>query len=61
MEQKDKVTNETTANTQKGGGASGYDVEREKQQVEQEREDMNNERDTDQLNVEENQQETPKP
>jgi hypothetical protein len=39
----------------KGGGASGYDVEREQQQVNKERGDMHNERDLQQLNVEERQ------
>jgi hypothetical protein len=36
-----------------GGGAAGYDADREQQEVNKEREDMNNERDLDELNVEE--------
>lgn len=37
---------------QSGGGASGYDVKREQEQVNQEREDMHSERDLGELNVE---------
>lgn len=40
---------------QSGGGATGYDVQREQQQVNQEQEHMHNERPQEDLNVEESQ------
>lgn len=43
---------EVNAGNQDGGGAAGYDVSREQQQISKEQEDMHNERDQDQLNVE---------
>jgi hypothetical protein len=39
-----------------GGGAGGYDADREQQEVNKEREDMNSERDLDDLNVDKEQQ-----
>ncbi|RYD58141.1 MAG: hypothetical protein EOP56_04260 [Sphingobacteriales bacterium] len=40
---------------QKGGGATGYDVEREQEQVNREQDKMHSERDLDRLSVEEHQ------
>jgi hypothetical protein len=40
------------ASTQKGGGGSGYDVNREKEQINKEQEKMHNERDNEKLNPE---------
>lgn len=40
---------------QSSGGATGYDVQREQQQISQEREEMHNERPKEDLNVEESQ------
>jgi hypothetical protein len=42
----------------KGGGAGGYDPAKEQQEVNKERDKMHNERDLDQLNVEEQQNKT---
>jgi hypothetical protein len=47
--------NDDDGRQRQGGGATGYDVEREQQQVDKERGDMHNERDLQQLNVEEHQ------
>jgi hypothetical protein len=45
----------TTGSTQKGGGGSGYDVNREQEQINREQEEMHNERDKEQLDVEKTQ------
>jgi hypothetical protein len=45
----------STGSTQKGGGGSGYDVNREQEQINREQEEMHKERDQDQLEVEKTQ------
>lgn len=47
-----KLTDQPSGGTQQGGGAGGYDVNREQEQINKEREDMNSERDLDDVDVE---------
>lgn len=50
---------QASAGGKEGGGASGYDVDREQNEINKEQEQMHNERDLDRINTEEQQVPTP--